>query len=155
MDEGRLERTSNEAPYRVDGKDSSTLSVEANEVVFTIPLPFPSVNSLHNVIWSQRRVELKPEVRKFRNDAMVFIPRIGLHGLDSSIRVDLVFHFPLRYNNGKVRRRDCHNGVKVILDLIAQKSGFDDCRVHSGSWSSVDSLDEKVEVSLREIIWET
>lgn len=118
--------------------------------VFTIPLPFPSVNSLHQILYSQRKVELRPEVRKFRNDAVLFIPRVILKP-DSDVCVDLIFHYPLTYANGKPRRRDCHNGVKVILDLIAERGGFDDCRVRHGSWTSVNSKDEKVEVRLREV----
>jgi len=120
-------------------------------VKFVIPLPFPSVNSLHQILYSQRRVELKPEVRKFRNDAMVFIPRVALEA-DSLVHVDVIFHYPHHHRNGKLKRRDSHNGVKVILDLIAQKCGFDDSRVKSGSWASVDSDDEKVEVHLREVL---
>lgn len=118
---------------------------------FTIPLPFPSVNSLHQILYAKRKVELRPEVRKFRNDAVLFIPRITLTP-DSDVRVDLTFHYPLTYANGKPRRRDCHNGVKVILDLIAERCGFDDCRVRFGSWASVNAKDEKIEVRLREIV---
>lgn len=96
-------------------------------------------------------MELRPEIRKFKNDAKSYIPRIVLQS-DTIVNVDLIFHYPQRHANGKLRRRDVHNGVKVILDLIAEKCGFDDCRVKSGSWASVDSESEKVEVVLREVV---
>lgn len=120
------------------------------EYRFTIPVLPPSVNALHQIIYSQRRVELKPEVRKWRSDASVFIPRIQLH-TESLLSVDAVFHYRHLHANGKLRRFDTHNLVKVLLDLIAWKGNFDDCRVKSGSWASVDSTSEKVEVILREI----
>jgi Holliday junction resolvase RusA-like endonuclease len=122
-----------------------------NEVRFTIPLAFPSVNSLHQIIYSQRRVELKPEVRKWRNDAKDYVPRMILRS-DSLIHVDAVFHFKQRSQNKQLKRRDVHNAIKVILDVIAEKLGFDDCRVKSGSWDSVDAVSEKVEIVLREVM---
>lgn len=122
------------------------------EVRFTIPLAFPSVNSLHQIIYSQRRVELKPEVRKWKNDAAVFVPRIQLQSEYSIIRVDTVFHYRFFYGNGKLRIFDTHNAVKPLLDLIAAKAGFNDNRVKCGSWDSVDSANEKVEVVLREVL---
>lgn len=118
---------------------------------FTIPLAFPSVNSLHQIIYSQRKVELKPEVRKWKNDAKGHVPRIVLKSETSLLRADVIFHYPFHYANGKLREFDTHNAVKPLLDLIAEKVGFNDKRVKSGSWDSVDSPDEKVEVVLREL----
>lgn len=150
--EGRLERTSDEAPHRVGGQDSPVAwGHVVNEVRFTIPLAFPSVNALHQIIYSQRKVELKPEVRKFRDDAKGYIPRIVLRS-DSLIHVEATFYFKQRSRNRQLRRRDVHNAIKVILDVIAEKCGFDDCRVKSGSWNSVDATNEKVEIVLREVV---
>lgn len=149
VDEGMLERTSNKAPYRVDGKDSSTAA--GGEYRFTIPVLPPSVNSLHNIIYSRRRVELKPEVLKWKNDAAVFVPRIILQSELTLIRIDTMFYYRFYYANGKLREFDTHNTVKPLLDLIAAKAGFNDKRAKFGSWGSVDSTDEKVEVTLREL----
>ena len=122
-----------------------------NEVRFTIPLAFPSVNSLHQIIYSQRRVELKPEVRKWKNEAKGHVPRFVLRSQSSLLRADIVFHYPFHYANGKLREFDTHNAVKPLLDVIAEKLGFNDKRVKSGSWDSVDAVSEKVEVVLREV----
>jgi Holliday junction resolvase RusA-like endonuclease len=124
---------------------------EAREYRFVIPVLPPSVNSLHQIIYSQRRVELKPEVRKWRSDAVVFIPRLELEP-NSMLDIAATFHYPHYHANGKLRRFDTHNLVKVLLDLIAWKGNFDDCRVKSGTWASVDSRDEQVEVRLREVL---
>jgi Holliday junction resolvase RusA-like endonuclease len=124
---------------------------DEREWLFVIPIATPSVNALNNVIWSQRRVVPKPEVLKWRSDASCFIPRITLMVKDSIIRVDLTFHYPFHYRNGNMRMFDTHNLVKCLLDTIAWKAGFNDLRIKQGSWASVDSIDEKVEVRLREI----
>jgi len=136
----------------VGGSGGSAAAVAVNEVRFTIPLAFPSVNSLHQIIYSQRKVELKPEVRRWKNDAKSHVPRFVLQSQLSFIRADVVFHYPFYYANGKLREFDTHNAVKPLLDLIAEKLGFNDKRVKSGSWDSVDSTDEKVEVVLREVV---
>lgn len=120
------------------------------EYRFIIPALPPSVNALHNVLWSQRRVELKPEVRRFRSDVKGFVPRMVL-ATDSLLCVDLTFYYRHHYSNGKLRRLDTHNCVKVILDAIAEKLGIDDCRMKFGSWASVDSGEDKVEVAVREV----
>lgn len=81
---------------------------------------------------------------------MLFIPRIELSP-DSLIRADVTFHYRHYHRNGKLKRRDTHNGIKVILDLIAEKCGFDDSIIKSGSWASVDDDDEKVIVILTQV----
>lgn len=118
---------------------------------WTITSSPPSVNSLHNVIWSQRKVELKPEIRKWRNDVMLTMPVIRLASDESLIEIDLTFHYRHLYRNGKLRRFDTHNLIKALLDAISAKANFDDSRIKTGSWRSVDSEDERVEVTLREV----
>ena len=120
------------------------------EYRFTIPVLPPSVNALHNVIWSQRKVVLKPEVLRFRSDASAFVPRMEFTD-GSLIRVDTIFYYHFYHQNGKLRVFDTHNAVKPTLDLIAWKIGVNDNRFKAGSWDSVDSADEKVEVTLREV----
>lgn len=121
------------------------------EYRFTIPVLPPSVNALHQIIWQQRRVELKPEIRKWKNDAAVFVPRICVASDSSLLRVDTKFYYRFYYGNGKLRVFDTHNVLKPLLDLIAAKAGVNDLRMKSGSWDSEDSTDEKVEIVLREI----
>lgn len=123
---------------------------ECGSYNFVIPCLPPSANALHQIIYSQRKVVLKPEVMKWRSDAKLFVPRMELQP-ESLIEVATVFHYRHHHANGKLRRFDTHNMLKVLLDVIAEKVGFDDCRIKSGSWASVNSPDEKVEVRLREV----
>lgn len=117
---------------------------------FVIPCLPPSVNSLHQIIYSQRKVVLRPEILKWRSDIALFIPRIQLRS-DSLVEIALTFHYDHWYKNGKLRRLDTHNLVKVLLDVISWKANFDDSRVKAGSWASIHSSDEKVEVVMREL----
>lgn len=123
---------------------------ERREYRFVIPALPPSVNALHQILWSQRRVELKPEIRHWRSEAKVYVPRLELQS-DSLIEVSAVFYYRQLTAAGKLRRFDTHNVIKPLLDLIAEKAGFDDSRIKSGSWATVDSILEKVEVTLREL----
>lgn len=118
---------------------------------FTIPLLPPSVNSLHQIIYSQRRVELKPEVRQWRYRAKEYVPRVRWLSESSIIRVDTVFYYRLFTLDGKLRIFDTQNVLKPLIDLIAEKQGWNDKRAKSGSWETVDSTDEKVVVVLREL----
>lgn len=119
---------------------------------FTIPVATPSVNALHQIIYSQRKVELKPEVLRWRSDASQHVPRIQLASKESVIRIDATFYYSFHYRNGNLRLFDTHNLMKCLIDLIAWKVGFNDNRVKSGSWNSVDAPEEKVEVTLRELL---
>lgn len=127
------------------------VSVTANEIRFTIPLLPPSVNSLHQVIWTQRRVELKPEIRQWKYQAKEYVPRAQWRSESSIIRVDVVAHYRMFTNEGKLREFDTQNVLKPLIDLIAEKQGWNDKRAKAGSWETVDSIDEKVVVVLREL----
>lgn len=121
------------------------------EYRFTIPVLPPSVNSLHQIIYAQRRVELKPEIRQWKYRAKEYVPRVQWLSASSVIRVDTVFHYRMFTSDGKMRVFDTQNVLKPLIDLIAEKQGWNDKRAKAGSWETVDSTDEKVEVVLREI----
>lgn len=121
------------------------------EVRFTIPSLPPSVNSLHQIIYSQRKVELKPEVRRWRSDAKVYVPRCEWLSESSIIRVDIVAYYRLLTAAGKLREFDTQNLLKPLIDLIAEKQGWNDKRAKAGSWDTVDDAKERVEVQLTEV----
>lgn len=122
-----------------------------NEVSFTLPSLPMSVNALHQILWNQRRVELKPEVRQWKSESKVYIPRWMPKSSKSLVQVDVIFHYRFYTRSGELRVFDSHNCVKPLIDLIAEKQGWNDKQAKFGSWGSVDSLDEKVEVALKEI----
>lgn len=124
---------------------------QSRECRFTIPVLPPSVNSLHQIIYSQRRVELKPEVRRWRSDAKEYVPRVRWSSESSIIRVDIVVYYRLMTAAGKLREFDTQNLLKPLIDLIAEKQGWNDKRAKAGSWATVDDARERVEVQLTEV----
>lgn len=129
---------------------SETGRVVVNEVHFTLPSLPVSVNSLYNVIFSQRKVELKNECRIWKSESKRYIPRFQVSE-GCSVEIHATFHFPFHYRNGKPRVFDVANLLKLTIDTIAEKCGFNDFLVRGGSWASVDSINEKVEISMREV----
>jgi hypothetical protein len=142
----------------VTGETDITLTAEAatttatvNEVRFTLPSLPVTVNSLYQIRYATREVFLRPECYRWKSESKRYVPRFKV-GDGSSVRVDLVFYFPFHYRNGKPRIFDAPNLIKLTIDTIAEKCGFNDYRVRVGSWDSVDSMNEKVEVVLREVV---
>lgn len=121
-----------------------------NELRFTIPSLPPSVNALYQIIYSQRRVELRPECLRWKSDAKGYVPRFQPRD-KLLVAVDATFYYRFHYANGKPRIFDAANLLKLLIDAIAEKCGFNDLLVRYGSWTSVDSATEKVEVTLREV----
>lgn len=122
-----------------------------NEIRFTIPLLPPSVNALHQVIWNQRRVELKPEIRQWKYRAKEYVTRVEWQSESSIIRVDTIFYYRMFTADGKLRVFDTQNVIKPLIDLIAEKQGWNDKRAKCGSWATVDDVNERVEVTLTEV----
>lgn len=66
---------------------------------------------------------------------------------------EAVFHFPLYYKNGNIRRKDGHNMIKYAVDTVLQKvvdssgESIDDCRILEGSHFKVDDDREFLEIS--------
>lgn len=118
---------------------------------FLIPKWPPSVNSLYNVIFSQRRVELKPEVRLWKTQAKELIPAWKeLRNSDKLLRVELDFYGSWWHANGRLKKTDVQNMVKVTLDALAEKNGFDDSQVFECTERKRASLKEYIEGTVRE-----
>ena len=126
---------------------------KVRQSVCVIPFLPPSVNSLYNVIFSQRRVEKKPEVRMFCYKAKRYVKAFPLPD-DSLVRMDLVFAYRFHHKNGSLKKQDSQNLIKIIADVVAEKGGWDDRRIKYGSWASVDSENESVTVTLTEVTYE-
>lgn len=130
--------------------DQATV-VEINEVRFTLPSLPVSVNSLYQIRYSTREVFMRPECYRWKSDSKSHVPRFKI-AAGSSVAIHAVYHFPFHYRNGKPRVFDVANLLKLTIDCIAEKCGFNDFLVRDGSWSAVDSVSEKVEIVLREVV---
>lgn len=122
------------------------------EVVrFTIPFLPPSVNSLYGIQGGKKvRVFLKSEARQFKERAKLFMPKKEIRenvklALELSIRGNWYF------KNGSFKKLDLQNLEKILIDSIAEKYGFDDCRVWWKSAEKEQFDDSGVRVVLYEI----
>lgn len=93
-----------------------------------IPLKAPSMNSLLYVIWHQKRLETKPEVRLFRSNFKSYLPpwEPEITGLYS---VRFSFHADWYYKNGSLRREDAPNLIKCCLDALCERYSLEDAQV--------------------------
>jgi Holliday junction resolvase RusA-like endonuclease len=119
---------------------------------FIIPNLPPSVNSIYQIIFHQRRVEMKPDVRRWKTEAKEYIQRLTPLGESYLFNVRADFYYNFFYKNGKVKKFDTQNMMKVLCDAVAEKCGFDDSLIKFGSWSSLHEVEnEHVEVSLEQV----
>ena len=133
---------------------------ESGNIKFCIPFLPPSVNSLYQIIFAQRRVEMKPDVRTWKTKCKEYIPDSRIKALLSTshdtgydtghiLDIRCIFTYNWYYKNGKLKKFDTQNLLKVLCDAIAEKCGFDDSLIKQGSWKSVHSeSQEQVEVEV-------
>jgi hypothetical protein len=125
-----------------------------NSVSFRL-LSLPgSVNSIYEfgyTINSPRpQHRLKPEWSMWASKAKPYIPSFRI-AKNSIIRIDRCYFYPWFYGNGNWRKADAANMDKLLLDVVSQKIGVDDCMFKCGMMDSRDSQDRFVEVVLTEI----
>lgn len=114
-------------------------------ISFVIPRLPASMNSLYQILFHQRRVELKPEHRRWKNEAKDYIPRFDVTE-GATLRIDCVLNF-----DWSKRRFDSANLLKLVLDAICERLGVNDKAVRHGSWYSIDSEKEFLSVTITEV----
>lgn len=111
----------------------------------------PSVNSLYNVIFSLKRVEMKPEVRLWKTRAKMLIPAWKPKNLNETgflyFKMDL--YTQLYAKDGvKVLKFDVQNMLKVCIDAVCEKIGIDDKFITECNVRKIQSDSEYVEVEV-------
>ena len=97
-------------------------------LTFRLPSPPPSMNSIYSVMFALRRIELKPEVRLYKNNMKMYVPGWEVEK-DEMVRLDLEIVGDWYFKNGAFKKADVQNVGKVVIDLIAEKQGWDDSQV--------------------------
>ena len=126
-----------------------TVRVEG-ELIFSLPSLPPSMNSVYQIIYSQRRIEMKPEVRLWKSRAKGFIP---VWRIEEGEELDLEFKMEGNwlYKNGKPKRMDVQNLLKVVIDALCEKWGVDDSRVREIRAVRVQGEMERVVIAARRV----
>ena len=116
---------------------------------FSIPSLPPSVNALYNVLFSLRRVELKPEVRFWKTQAKQFMP-VWSKKLNEQSRLIIKFTFCSNwyFKNGKLRKLDLQNLEKCLIDAIAERYGFGDECIFKKETLKVQFEKDRIECEL-------
>lgn len=123
---------------------------EKDCIRFTIPMIPPSVNALYNVIFSLKKVELKPEVRLWKSKAKEFVPVWKQKGKSVSgwlyFKADV--YTQVYFKNGKVRKLDLQNLEKCLIDAVCEKLGIGDEFIFEKYARKIDSDEDKIEVEI-------
>lgn len=119
-----------------------------DSVCFRIPSLPASNNSIYQILFHQKRVIMKPEVRTWKTQAKQFMP--PMIGDDTYLfRIEANFTYNWMYKNGNMKRFDTQNLMKVLIDAVAERYGFKDELVKWGNYASThDDEVERVDVKL-------
>lgn len=121
------------------------------DITFELPRLPPSVNSIYNVIYNQRRIELKPEVWRWQTEARAYIPRAEW-GDDTFFKIQLDYHSAKWFTGkDKLRRIDATNLEKMVIDTMFKKWDIDDCRIVERVCRKVVDVREFVSVRVIEV----
>ena len=119
---------------------------------FVIPFLPPSMNSMYNVLFGLKRIELKPEVRLWKTKAKAYIPLLSPHEDSYLFDINASFYYNFFYKNGKLKKVDTQNLMKVLIDAVAEKNGIGDEYFKFGSYESYhDEAEERVECVLSQV----
>lgn len=117
----------------------------APEIEFYVARKPPSMNALYQIHYHQRRVVLKPEVRRFKDYFKRHVPQFHA-GSDTKLAVDMSIHHDWYFKNGRFRKLDVQNMEKIIIDSIFEMVEPDDCQVWDGHWEKIQSEEEGITV---------
>lgn len=114
-----------------------------------IPLAPLSVNSLYQIIFSQKRTQLKPEARFWKTQAKSHIPHLTALGREDTLHLQLDIHLTSwYYKNGHIREFDLQNLEKLAIDAIFEKLGRSDALVFKKTTEKVESNRVGLQVTL-------
>lgn len=117
-------------------------------IKFRLPSLPSSMNQIYNINFGQRKIFLKPEVRRWKTNMKVLVPKPDFKD-PGYIKLDATYCYNFFYKNGNVKKLDTQNMLKVLIDCVSEKIGIGDHLFKSGSWSSIHSENEEwVEVTL-------
>lgn len=114
---------------------------------FSLPISPVSCNSLYNVMFNLKRVELKPEIRLWKSQVKQFVPawkteKKGYLYFNADIYTETLF------KNGKVRKLDLQNLEKALIDAICEKIGLSDEFIFKKHTRKIQAENDRIEVEL-------
>lgn len=115
-----------------------------------IGIKVPSMNSIYQVNHRQRSVYMHPQVRVFKTQFKLQLPKCELDLVDKKLQLKLNFLGNWYFKNGKMRKLDLQNLEKVVIDALAERLDFGDEYIWHKVSSKVQESDwEGVELQLK------
>jgi Holliday junction resolvase RusA-like endonuclease len=103
-----------------------------------IPLLPVSMNKLYAINYRTKQVYMTPEARQFKSQAKLFISSFATTKTDKlSLRLDI--NTDWYFKNGNPKRSDIQNLIKVVVDMLSERLGFDDSQIWSFSANKIQS----------------
>ena len=111
-----------------------------------------SMNSIYQILFAMRRVELKPDVLRYKVLAKLYMPPWKADP-EWLFGIKMRFVGDWWYKKGTVRRVDLSNLEKVICDITSEKYGFDDARIFEKySWKVQNGEKSYVQVKVYRLL---
>jgi len=94
-------------------------------IEFCVPGSCPSYNASFKIAYALKQVYLSREAKEFKKKVMIYCPPCKVDDTDLVV-LELDFISSWICNNGKLRKRDCQNMDKLLVDALFTKLGIDD-----------------------------
>lgn len=126
---------------------SAPMPSPTTSLVCKIPLLPTSMNKLYAINYRTRSVYMTPEARNFKSQAKMFIKPYSV-GKNDKLSFSLDVHTDWYFKNGNLRKADIQNLIKVVVDAVSERLGFDDSQVFSFSANKIQSTENYCTVTL-------
>lgn len=130
------------------GRESSPLpSPTVIHKGWKIPLLPPSMNKLYAINYRTKSVYMTSEARNFKSQMKLFITPFAINSSDKlSLKLDVNTNW--YFNNGNLKKSDIQNLIKVVVDALSERLGFDDSQVWSFTANKVQASESFIWLEL-------
>ena len=116
----------------------ASLPSSVSSKTWKIPLLPVSMNKLYAINYRTKQVYMTPEARQFKSQAKLFISSFATTKTDKlSLRLDI--NTDWYFKNGNPKRSDIQNLIKVVVDMLSERLGFDDSQIWSFTANKIQS----------------
>jgi Holliday junction resolvase RusA-like endonuclease len=138
----------NEAGVRENNaKANAPLPSPALSKTWKIPCLPVSMNKLYSINFVKRCVYMTSEARTFKNNTKLCIGNFSTTKSDK-LTLSLDVHTDWFFKNGNPKKSDIQNLIKVVVDAVSERLGFDDSQIWSFSANKIQSTDNYCTITL-------
>ena len=112
-----------------------------------IPLLPTSMNKLYAINYRTRSVYMTHEARTFKSQMKMFISAYPV-SINDKLSFSLDVYTNWYHGNGNLKKSDIQNLIKVVVDSVAERLGFNDAQVFSFSANKIQSIENYCTVTL-------